>query len=279
MDIQELLKWTDDRILASTGKHLDSLQKAILEGIWQHHNYEEIAATNRFTYDHVKREAWKLWKILSETLGEEVKKSNVISVLETQVISNISGSNTAKPTQIVGNINPRINICGDNGIAPSAPDSPEGKEQTPTIDLKDAPELIDYCEEYHSSELAQIREWISGGTRLIAIYGLSGIGKSALAVNLVTEISSKFDCIIWRSLSQAPTLSAFTTEIKQFFAPLQPRPLARVSDYFRNYRCLLVLDDLENIFQSGQLAGQYSSGYEDYGNFSNKSLPQLVKVV
>ena len=267
MDIQELLKWTDDRILANTGKHLDSLQKAILEGIWQHQNYEKIAATHHRTYHHVKREAWKLWKILSETLGEDVKKSNVISVLETQILSNNFYPTFEEQMQIVGTLNGNINICGENGIASPTPDSSEGKGESPIIDLKDAPELIDYCEEHRSSELAQLGEWISAGTRLIAIYGLSGIGKSAIAVNLVAETSSKFDCVIWRSLTQAPTLSAFKTELKQFFAPLQPTPLARVSDYFRNYRCLLVLDDLENIFQSGQLAGQYSSGYEGYGKF------------
>lgn len=265
MDIEELLKWADDRVLASTGKHLESLQKAILEGIWQHQNYEEIAATNHRTYDHIKREAWKLWKVLSETLGEDVKKSNVISVLENQILSN--NSNLGERVQIVSTLNGNINICGENRIASYSPDSPEGQRRSPTIDLREAPELIDYCEDDRSSELAQLGEWVSEGTRLISIYGLSGIGKSAIAANLVTEISDKFDCVIWRSLSHSPTLPNLKVELKQFFSASQATLLPRAIDYFRAYRCLVVLDDLENIFNSGQLAGQYLPGYEDYGKF------------
>jgi hypothetical protein len=38
-------------------------------------------------------------------------------------------------------------------------------------------------------------------------------------------------------------------------------------DYFRNSRCLVILDDLQNLFQSGELAGQYLTEYKDYGQF------------
>ncbi|WP_233258379.1 hypothetical protein [[Phormidium] sp. ETS-05] len=73
MDLEELLKWTDDRVVANTGQHLDSLQKSILKAILQEHNYQEVAAQHHVTYDHIKKQAWKLWHILSDTLGEEVK--------------------------------------------------------------------------------------------------------------------------------------------------------------------------------------------------------------
>jgi len=104
MDIQEVLNWTDEQVFAKTGKHLESLQKSILEGIWQHQDYYEIAENNDKSYDHVKKEAWKLWKILSDVVGEDVKKSNVFSVLEQAEIS----ENHADCLQI-GN----INICGE----------------------------------------------------------------------------------------------------------------------------------------------------------------------
>ncbi len=42
MDIEEALKWTDDRVFEKTGKHLDSLQKAILEGVWQRETYKKL---------------------------------------------------------------------------------------------------------------------------------------------------------------------------------------------------------------------------------------------
>jgi hypothetical protein len=88
MEIQDILKWTDEQLLAKTGKHLDSLQKAILEGVWSHQDYKEIALTHQRSYAHVKKEAWKLWTLLSDTIGEDVKKSNVCSLLEKAELSN-----------------------------------------------------------------------------------------------------------------------------------------------------------------------------------------------
>lgn len=39
MEIQEALQWTDRLLLTTTGKHLDTLQRAILEGAWQGTGY------------------------------------------------------------------------------------------------------------------------------------------------------------------------------------------------------------------------------------------------
>ncbi len=96
---------------------------------------------------------------------------------------------------------------------------------------------------------------------------MSGIGKSALALKLIEAIQSEFDYIIWRSLGNAPALSTLQTELKQFLAQSQPTPLPAVIDYFRSSRCLVILDDVQNIFQPGELAGQYLACCEDYGKF------------
>lgn len=275
MDIQELLTWTDERVLANTGKHLDSLQKAILEGIWQHQDYKEIADSHYRSYEHVKKEAWKLWKLLSDACGEDVKKSNVRSVLESKVISNISYSTDidvlpiAKRMQIVGTINGNINICDKNTPASVPSDSPENAKRSPIIDLTDAPELIDFYN--RTTELSTLKEWIlQAQTRLIAIYGLSGIGKSAMTLKLIEQIQTEFDYIIWRSLNKPPTLATLQADLKQIFSRTQPTPSPTLMDCFRSCRCLLILDDLHNLFSSGQLVGQYLAEYEDYGKFFKK---------
>jgi hypothetical protein len=40
-------------------------------------------------------------------------------------------------------------------------------------------------------------------------------------------------------------------------------------EYLRQYRCLLVLDNAESVLQSGEPGGQYRSGYERYGHYSD----------
>ncbi|MEG4172971.1 ATPase, partial [Microcoleus sp. S13_C3] len=92
-------------------------------------------------------------------------------------------------------------------------------------------------------------------------------GKSAIALKLIEQTQTEFDYIIWLSLTNTPTLSTLQTELKQFFGRSQQPPLPTIIDYFRSSRCLVILDDVQNIFSSSQLAGQYLAGYEDYGKF------------
>jgi hypothetical protein len=53
-------------------------------------------------------------------------------------------------------------------------------------------------------------------TRLISILGLSGSGKSAIALQLIQHIQYEFDCIIWRSLRDAPPLQTLQTDLIKF---------------------------------------------------------------
>ena len=267
MRSEEILKFADDLVFAKTGKHLDNLQEAILLGAWQGQKYPEIAEEAHCSEGHARDVASELWKILSDILGEAVNKSNFKSTLKRQQFSIIS-SHYWKDTVQIGN----VNICPETlqsinftkTRSPSPPNSPQN--QSPIIDLTDAPELTSFYD--RTSELSTLKQWIlQAHTRLITIYGLSGIGKSTIALKLIEQTQTQFDCIIWLSLTNTPTLSTLQTELKQFFGRSPQTPLPAVIDYFRSSRCLVILDDVQNIFKTRQLAGQYLTGYEDYGKF------------
>ena len=272
MEVQEILQWTDEQVFIKTGKHLDSLQKAILKGSWQGQKYPEIAKNSKRSHDHIKQTARELWQILSDALEvEDIKQSNIRSILERKALSNIYNNNGA---QIVGYINSHINICGEKlqdaeeakQRSPLPPDSPQNQARSPIINLTEAPEFPYFYD--RTSELSTLKQWIlQANTRLITIYGLSGIGKSDLALKLIEQIQTEFDYIIWVNLTNTPTLSTLQTELKQFFGRSQQPPLPTIIDYFRSSRCLVILDDVQNIFKSSHLAGQYLAGYEDYGKF------------
>ncbi|TAG88067.1 MAG: ATP-binding protein, partial [Oscillatoriales cyanobacterium] len=271
MTTEELLHWTDDVVFTKTGKRLDSVQTAILEGAWQRLKYEEIARTCHRSKSHVKNIASELWQTISDVLGEDINKMNVRSILERKALSNIYNNNGS---QIVGYINSHINICSEKRQdaedtkerSPIPPNSPQNNSQPPIIDLTDAPELTYFYD--RTSELSTLKQWIlQAHTRLITVYGLSGIGKSAIALKLIEQIQTEFDYIIWLSLTNTPTLLSLQTELKQFFGRSPQPPLPTIIDYFRSSRCLVILDDVQNIFSSSQLAGQYLTGYEDYGKF------------
>jgi DNA-binding CsgD family transcriptional regulator len=125
-----------------------------------------------------------------------------------------------------------------------------------------------------TEELATLKEWIlNDRCRLIALLGLSGIGKTALSVKLAKQIQDEFEVVVWRSLRQAPPVQDILAVLIRSLSNSQDTVLpetveGRISwliDYFRKHRCLVVLDGAESILQSGVLAGIYRDGYEGYG--------------
>ena len=280
MDVQEVLKLADDLLFVNTGKHLDNLQEVILRGTLQGQKYSKIAEESHCTEGHIKDIASELWKILSEISGEEVNKSNFRATFERLKFSNVWNFNKFNKDFV--NIG-EINFCENNSHSPKVPNSPP--EQEPINKDNSQPKVREYLGEMpkfgsfydRTPQLTTLKQWIlHENTRLIAILGITGIGKTAIAVNLVEQIKHEFDYILWRSLSTSPPLQTLQTNIIQFCrggAPVPaPDPEERATaggllDYLRKYRCLLILDDVQTINTSGQLAGNYQPGYEDYGTF------------
>jgi hypothetical protein len=276
MDIQEVLKIADDLVFAKTGKHLNHLQEGILRGTWQRQKYPEIAKTCHRSEPHVKKVAAKLWKLLSETLGEDINQSNFAYTVERWQFSN-TGNNCVQ----IGKISCDPSHYLKGSLSTVLDNDPLNKKTSNTepkihLDLSDAPEPNLFYN--RTSELTTLKQWIvENRTRLIAIYGLSGIGKTALTLQLIPQIQQEFDYIIYRSLRNSPPLQTLQTNLIQFCmgdapvpAPAEERTIARgfpLLEYLRSHRCLLILDDLQTIFTPQQLAGNYRSGYENYSTF------------
>jgi hypothetical protein len=120
-------------------------------------------------------------------------------------------------------------------------------------------------------ELQTLDQWLEQHCRLLAILGLPGIGKSTLAAKLAHQTESQFELVVWRSLAQAPSLEPLLQDLLACLPPA-PSPATRgpspkqLLDRLRQCRCLIILDDLQEVLQSGSLAGHYQPGYEAYGN-------------
>ncbi len=102
MSWQEVLKYVDDLLFSQTGQHLDSLQISILRGVFENQKYAQIAKECNCTEGHVKDEAYALWQKLSETLQENLNKSNFRATIERNVITNSAFTVHGNP---IGSIN------------------------------------------------------------------------------------------------------------------------------------------------------------------------------
>lgn len=116
---------------------------------------------------------------------------------------------------------------------------------------------------------------LTENSRIITLTGLSGIGKTALARQLVEQIKDNFNRILWRSHRQFSTLKALESNIIEFLAPPQASKNPSIInylnsrnsllDYLRNHRCLIILDDFQETLTPGELVGNYNPEYQNYG--------------
>ncbi|WP_354635805.1 ATP-binding protein [Planktothricoides raciborskii] len=314
MNIKEMLNLADQIVFDKTGQHLDDLQEAILRGTLQRETYKEIAKNLDCSQSNLRKAGSELWQILSEELGQDVSKSNLQSTMGRLISSNVSifekeavaigifekevvaiGS-FEKDVGAVGSFEKDVvaigsfNICGETRHSPDIAKSVNHKtsnskpSQTPHQDLSEMPELGAFYN--RTPELETLKTWIlQQRCHLATITGISGIGKTTLAVQLVHQIKDEFEYVLWYSLEPSPTFAEFQDNLIQFFSqseqldtplnyPLNNGKSLSLIKYLQKYRCLVVLDDFHHLFSSGEFAGKYQPGYEEYRSFF-KQIEQL----
>jgi WD40 repeat protein/transcriptional regulator with XRE-family HTH domain len=159
----------------------------------------------------------------------------------------------------------------DTGNRPRAP-SPLLLAQPSQVDWGEAPDVNRFYG--RQEELAEINQWlVEERCRLIAVLGMGGIGKTALAAKLALYVQDQFEYILWRSLREAPPLEEILGQCIRHISNHQAHELPESIEgqisllihQLRQHRCLLVLDNAEAILRTGQQAGTYRAGYEGYG--------------
>ena len=130
MDTAHILQFVDEVLSAKTGKHLNDLQRKIIEGILNRKKYSDIADTYGCTAGHAKDVGYKLLHMLSDVFDEPVDKGNLESVLERQLNLNI---NFGDRTTNFGNSHTINYINGCSELPNATPD----KSQPPTPGYQD----------------------------------------------------------------------------------------------------------------------------------------------
>ena len=269
MNIPEVIKLADDLVFSQTGDHLNYLQEAIIKGTLQHKNYTQIAKEINSSESHVKNTGAELWQLLSSALGEHITKKNFKNIFYKAKIYNNYNSNIGKDNLKVNN----LNFCSERDSTKVQLPTENEEYCTETtqlspqlLDLSYAPDIFNFYG--RTSELSILKKAIlDEKIRLVTVYGLSEVGKSTFIRYLITQIKENFDYIIWRNLTESSHIQKLTNDFKQFFLYSENPPYSQILDYLINYRCLLILDDLQNLFKTNELAGEYLPEYQDYINF------------
>jgi len=210
---------------------LGAVQELVFKQSWAGNKYSDI-----FGYDlgYIKDVGAELWRSLSKTLNEKVTKNNVQGVLERYAQD--QATNAAVGRMHMGEA---IDVSKFAG---------------------------------RTQELETLSKWILGDRcRVVTISAMGGMGKTALSVKIAEQLQSEFDYVIWRSLRHAPPFEDKVTEVLKILSQQQITTLPAnfheqitcLIEYFRKYRCLLVLDNFDTLLEHGH--DSYLDHYEAYG--------------
>ncbi len=237
MKLDRAIGFTNQLLLTNRQKELSELEISIFNAVWLNISYQESIHDAHYELQTIKNTASKLFKDISMAAGVKVSKKNCKSI-----ICKIAGIDRAQ------------------------------------VDWGDAPiEMQPFCG--RSNELQQLVKWVKvDRCKIVGVVGIGGIGKTALVAKLGENIDTDFDLVIWRSLREAPPLNQFIEEAIQFlseFTEIQiphssEQSISKLLDCLHQKRCLILLDNIEAIIEMGECAGDYRSGYANYGQLFHR---------
>jgi tetratricopeptide (TPR) repeat protein len=145
MDVEAALVLVEREVYRHTNKHLSDLQQAVITNVLLGRKYLDIADEYGCTEGHAKDTGSLLWKLLAQSWGEKVTKSNLRRIVTRQLQS--LESNQAK-----------INLANVNLTIAENPDF-VGRQQA----------------------IANLQTLVAQGNKIIVLQGEGGIGKTTLA--------------------------------------------------------------------------------------------------
>lgn len=223
-DIQRLIN--NAVIKFPNGRPLRKAQIVVLQGFWEDMQYEEMSKRSGYKVDYLRNKvASSLCQLLTEVFEQEVTKRNFHKVVASVFINDslpISSSSKIEQASTVFGTPPAINqFCG------------------------------------RQDELCQLMEGVES-SRCIAVIGMPGIGKTALASKLFQQNLPKFDKLIWHySISASPE-----QEIVNLLRTLKKKSSDKdkATETFLNMlqdqRFLIVIDGIENWLHTNRIESE-----------------------
>lgn len=290
MDFEEIVGLVNQAALEQIGRPLKDVERLVLQGAWHNQTYGAMAdQAVGYSEDYLKKDVGpKLWHLLSDLVdpnrqGIKVTKRNLQNVLRTWAKQGMPPRELAVGLATAGLDTAGLGPSGLGATGLSASRSGSTVEATDTLfkaapgayrrGVRSAPavEVTDFWG--RAEALTTLTQWITGAgledgpCRLVLLWGLPGVGKTALAGQIIHRLGPQMDRCGYVDLADYPDDEALLSALADWLTPGERPPLESTNidpilDGLGQQRCLLVVDGLETRFAPQQLAGRYQPGTE-----------------
>ena len=196
VDMETALTIVSEAINKHLGRKITPPEQTVLEGTWHKVSYKQMEQTSNFSCNYLMRDvAPRLWKLLSHIFGEQVNKHNFRSVVENSKL-------TRSPSVLTSQVEDRADLIKDAASLSKVGDRVLWEENKLIWNKIAKNDFVG-----RGSELETLKQWIVGDRlNLVSIFGMTGIGKTALCQQFVSLHQAEFECLVWLEISQPMSL-------------------------------------------------------------------------
>ena len=276
MEFQDIANLVNRVAIEQKGRPLKDVERLVLKGAWHGQTYGDMAReAGGYTEDYLKKDVGpKLWHLLSDLIDYQdikVTKRNIQNVLQHWAIHCLEQELTTNETAAP---------LAAQGLSPA---SPEGDWGSAALEVWSSPQFdISDCVN-RPQELTQLQHWLQeAGCRAILLWGLPGVGKTTLISQLLENLPDVPFFVGYLKLRPGATDEAFLTAVMAWLLSTgQTVPTSSIEPWtwlvqqFGQRRYLLVVDQLEALFQPGQPPGTFSPETRNIEQFFQGVAAQL----
>jgi len=180
-NLDEAIKVANKVVNSKFDRNLTDVEIVIFKGAWQRQEYDEIAAQSQYATTYISQDAApKLWKILSDSLGEKVKKSNFKEALKRNWEKLMFAN--ANTYSVKDKDNLTQNISFQNQL--------DSQTKTSLLSEKESSENFDTYVRRLEIETICYEHLLQPGS-LVRIKAPSLMGKTSLIIQVINQLAKK----------------------------------------------------------------------------------------